>query len=101
MRARIEAAFSARPRDEWAAAFAASDACVTPILTMEEAPAHPHNLARATFVPGEGGPQPAPAPRFSRTPTGIAASAEGGETILRERGFSDERIEALRRVGAL
>ena len=101
MRARIEAAFSARPRDEWAAAFAASDACVTPILTMEEAPAHPHNLARATFVPGDGGPQPAPAPRFSRTPAEIAAPADGGEAILRERGFSEERIEALRRVGAL
>jgi alpha-methylacyl-CoA racemase len=101
MRARVEAAFSTRPRDEWAAAFAASDACVTPILTMDEAPAHPHNLARATFVAGEGGPQPAPAPRFSRTPAGIAAPAEGGEAILRERGFSEERIEVLRRAGAL
>jgi alpha-methylacyl-CoA racemase len=101
MRARIEAAFLARPRDEWAAAFAASDACVTPILTMDEAPAHPHNLARATFVAGEGGTQPAPAPRFSRTPGEIAATAEGGEAILREHGVSDERIAALRRAGAL
>jgi alpha-methylacyl-CoA racemase len=101
MRARIEAAFSARPRDDWAAAFAASDACVTPILAMDEAPAHPHNLARGTFVPGDGGPQPAPAPRFSRTPAAIAAQAGGGEAILRERGFSEETIEALRRAGAL
>jgi alpha-methylacyl-CoA racemase len=101
MRARIEAAFSARPRDEWATAFAATDACVTPILAMEEAPAHPHNRSRATFVPGEGGPQPASAPRFSRTPGEIIAPAEGGEAILREQGFSEERIDALRRAGAL
>jgi alpha-methylacyl-CoA racemase len=101
MRARIEAAFVSRPRDEWAAAFAASDACVTPILTMDEAPAHPHNRSRGTFVPGDGGPQPAPAPRFSRTAAEIAAPAEGGEAILRERGFSEERIEALRQAGAL
>jgi alpha-methylacyl-CoA racemase len=101
LRARIEAAFARRPRDEWAAAFAASDACVTPILAMDEAPAHPHNRFRATFVPGDGGPQPAPAPRFSRTPAEISPPGAGGEAILRERGISDERIEALRRVGAL
>jgi alpha-methylacyl-CoA racemase len=101
LRARIEAAFARRPRDEWAAAFAASDACVTPILAMDEAPAHPHNRFRATFVPGDGGPQPAPAPRFSRTPAEISPPGPGGEAILRERGISDERIEALRRVGAL
>jgi alpha-methylacyl-CoA racemase len=101
MRARVEAAFSARPRDAWAAAFAASDACVTPILAMEEAPAHSHNRSRATFVTGEGGPQPAPAPRFSRTPGEIMRPREGGEAILRERGLSQERIDALRRAGAL
>ncbi len=97
----IAAAFATRPRDEWAAVFGGSDACVTPILAMEEAPTHPHNVSRATFVPGEGGPQPAPAPRFSRTPPEIAAPGASGETILRERGFSEERIEVLRRAGAL
>ncbi len=70
--ARLQAAFAARPRDEWAQIFAPTDGCVTPILSLEEAPQHPHNIARGTFEPGQGGPQPAPAPRFSRTPGAIA-----------------------------
>ena len=105
MRARLEAAFAQRPRDEWAALFVDSDACVTPVLDLDEAPRHPHNVARRTFIEVDGAPQPAPAPRFSRTPPepGPAASALGadGEAILRERGFSDERIAAMRRCGAL
>jgi alpha-methylacyl-CoA racemase len=105
LRARLEAAFAERPRDEWAALFAGSDACVAPVLDMNEAPRHPHNLARRTFVDVDGAPQPAPAPRFSRTPAEIgppsAALGADGETILRESGFSDARIEALRLCGAL
>ena len=105
LRARLEAAFAERPRDEWAALFADSDACVAPVLDMDEAPRHPHNVARATFLDLDGAPQPAPAPRFSRTPAEIgrppAPLGAEGEAILRESGFSDERIEALRRCGAL
>ena len=62
-------AFAARTRDEWAELFAESDACVTPVLTPWEAPRHPHNAARGTFTNVAGHVQPAPAPRFSRTPT--------------------------------
>jgi len=105
LRARLEAAFATRPRDAWAEVFAQTDACVTPILSMEEAPKHPHNRARETFVSGGAGPQPAPAPRFSRTPGAIAGppvvAGADGEAILRERGFSEERIAALRSAGAL
>jgi len=94
-----------RPRDEWSEIFAATDACVTPILGMEEAPAHPHNVFRETFGPGAGGPQPAPAPRFSRTPGAIAGpppkAGADGEAILAERGFSAARIEALKAAGAI
>jgi len=62
--ARIAQVFATRPRDEWAARFEGTDACVTPVLTMAEAPAHAHNRARGTFT---GPPdQPAPGPRFSR-----------------------------------
>jgi len=57
-----------RSRDEWEAAFDGIDACVTPVLTPEEAPTHPHNVARGSFVTVQGVPQPVPAPRFSRTP---------------------------------
>jgi alpha-methylacyl-CoA racemase len=105
MRARLEAAFAQRPRDEWTTLFGDSDACVAPVLDLDEAPRHPHNLARRAFVEVDGAPQPAPAPRFSRTPAEIgrppARQGEHGEAILRERGFSAAQIEALKRAGAL
>ncbi|GIF05636.1 CaiB/BaiF CoA transferase family protein [Actinoplanes siamensis] len=63
--------FAARTRDEWAGVFAGLDACVSPVLTPAEAPAHPHNRARDAFVEVDGVPQPAPAPRFSRTPAAV------------------------------
>lgn len=63
LHARFEKAFATRDRDDWATHFAATDACVTPVLTLAEAPAHPHNAARATFAV-DGVVQPAPAPRF-------------------------------------
>jgi alpha-methylacyl-CoA racemase len=105
LRAIFEALFAKRPRDAWADLFAQTDACVTPVLSMEEAPAHPQNVFRKTFVPGGAGPQPAPAPRFSRDSPEIAGppatAGAQGEAILREYGFSDERIVALRRAEAL
>nr|WP_109548598.1 CaiB/BaiF CoA-transferase family protein [Mycobacteroides abscessus] len=64
----IGAAFKERTRDEWAAAFAESDACVTPVLSPWEAHQHPHNQARDAFIEVDGLRQPAPAPRFTRTP---------------------------------
>jgi alpha-methylacyl-CoA racemase len=64
----FELVFACRPRDEWTEVFAESDACVTPVLTPWEAPGHPHNEARGTFTEVAGHIQPAPAPRFSRTP---------------------------------
>ena len=99
--ARFEATFAARNRDAWGEIFAATDACVTPILTLAEAPGHPHNVARAAFR----GQEPAPAPRFSATPGEIAGPpvtpGQGGEAALRDRGISAERIAALRASGAL
>ncbi len=67
----LAAAFAMKTRDEWAAIFAESDACVAPILSMSEAPSHPHNAARGTFVTRDGTLQPAPAPRFLATPAAI------------------------------
>lgn len=67
MEADFAAVFATRTRDEWASQFAATDACVTPVLAMMEAPAHPHNSARGTFVDRNGIAQPAPAPRLDRT----------------------------------
>jgi alpha-methylacyl-CoA racemase len=68
LRAMIGAAFAARTRAEWEQVFDGTDACVTPVLTLPEAYAHPHNVARGTFVEKDGLTQPAPAPRFSATP---------------------------------
>ncbi|MFF4767618.1 CaiB/BaiF CoA-transferase family protein [Streptomyces sp. NEAU-H3] len=69
LRARIAAAFRTRTRAEWTKVFADSDGCVAPVLSLREAPHHPHLAVRNTFVPGpDGTPQPAPAPRFSATP---------------------------------
>ena len=104
-RAAIGAAFSTRPRDEWTRVFAGSDACVTPILDLDEAPDHPHNAARATFAKGPHGPEPQPAPRFSRTPGEIAhPPAQPGadsDAVLSERGFSAARIAELKAAGAI
>jgi alpha-methylacyl-CoA racemase len=71
LHARLEAIFATRDRDDWADRFEGTDACVTPVLTLAEAPHHPHNAARRTFTAGRP-PQPSPAPRF----TGSDASAE-------------------------
>ena len=101
----LSAAFAARPRDAWGELFAATDACVTPVMSLDEAPQHPHNLERRTFMEERGGAQPSPAPRFSRTPGAIAGPPPrvGTESvaILRERGFSEARIEALKAAGIL
>jgi alpha-methylacyl-CoA racemase len=68
LRARFAGAFATRTRDEWTAVFGSVDACVAPVLTPSEAPAFPHLRARSSFVSVDGVTQPAPAPRFSRTP---------------------------------
>jgi alpha-methylacyl-CoA racemase len=68
LRSSIAKQFLTKTRDEWTAIFDGTDACVAPVLSMTEAPSHPHLAARGTFVDIGGHPQPAPAPRFSRTP---------------------------------
>jgi alpha-methylacyl-CoA racemase len=60
--------FGTKPRDEWATIFENLDACVAPVLTLEEAVTHPHNVARGSFVDIDGAALPGPAPRFSVTP---------------------------------
>ena len=70
LRARFAAAFAGRTRAEWTAVFDGTDACVTPVLSFAEAPSHPHLAHRGSLAELDGIPQPAPAPRFSRTPPG-------------------------------
>jgi len=98
-------AFATRSRDEWAAAFEGTDACVTPVLGLREAPAHPHLVARGTFVDLDGVPQPGPAPRFSRTPGAVrgAGRRPGADTheVLTAWGFSAAEVEQLLASGAV
>jgi alpha-methylacyl-CoA racemase len=68
MRSRFTEVFAGRTRDEWCELLEGTDCCFAPVLTLDEAVEYPHNVARATFVDGAGGPRPAPAPRFSATP---------------------------------
>jgi alpha-methylacyl-CoA racemase len=84
LRERFARVFATRTRDEWAAIFEGSDACVAPVLSPTEAPDHPHNRARNTFVEVGGLAQPAPAPRFGRTPAGSPrpATAVSVEEVL-------------------
>ncbi|MXM65495.1 CoA transferase [Streptomyces sp. HUCO-GS316] len=71
LREAVAARFKSRTRDEWTAVFEGSDACVAPVLSLGEAPHHPHLAARGTFTDHGGITQPAPAPRFSETPAGV------------------------------
>jgi alpha-methylacyl-CoA racemase len=102
---RIAAVVATRTRDEWAAVFDGTDACVAPVLSLTEAPDHPHNLAREVFVEVDGRPQPAPAPRFSRTPGTVRGGApqHGADTdaILTELGLDADAVAALRTEGAV
>lgn len=104
-KARLTALFVTRPRDHWAELFADGDACVAPVLDLEEAPHHPHNVARGTFSEAFGTTQPAPAPRFSRTPGSIERPpprpGEHTDEVLTEAGVSEDALWALRAAGII
>ncbi|MCG7207418.1 CaiB/BaiF CoA transferase family protein [Streptomyces arenae] len=97
LRKQIAAAFAQRARDEWTKVFEGTDACVAPVLSLAEAAGHPHLAARGTFTEVGGVTQPAPAPRFSRTPSAVrcppARPGEHTRAALSEWGVED--VEAL------
>ncbi len=105
MHARLEKVFASRTRDEWVELFEGSDACVAPVMDFLEAPNHPHNVARAAFLEVDGYQQPAPAPRFSRTPGEVRSGAPefGGHTdeVLAELAYSPAEVADLREVEAV
>jgi alpha-methylacyl-CoA racemase len=103
LRARFAEAFATRTRDQWAAIFADTDACVAPVLDLSEAPGHPQLVARATFTTTGDVTAPAPAPRFGRTPGRAGpVSAHGSDAQqLLGWGFTAEEIDALRTCGAI
>jgi alpha-methylacyl-CoA racemase len=105
LRAAIGGAIKGKTRDAWDVVFEGSDACVAPVMSLDEAPKHPHMAARQTLVTRNGVTQPAPAPRFSRsTPQmGREATAPGVDTdqVLAEFGFSATDVAALKAKGVV
>jgi alpha-methylacyl-CoA racemase len=106
LKERLAGVIATKTRDEWAAIFDRTDACVAPVLSLGEAPSHPHNVARDAFVEREGIVQPAPAPRFSRTEATIqrppAHAGQHTDEVLGEWGIADaDRLAALRAAGAI
>lgn len=102
---RLQGIFKTRTRDEWCRLLGDSDVCFAPVLSIAEAPYHHHAQARRAYVDVDGFLQPAPAPRFSRTPGGVRSAAPRrgahGDEVLAECGFGPDEIEALRRTGVL
>jgi alpha-methylacyl-CoA racemase len=105
LRERFAAVFAARSRDEWAEVFAGTDACVAPVLSMAEAPVHPHATARDAFVEVGGVVQPAPAPRFGRSRAGTPAApprpGADTDTVLAGLGLSGAEVSDLRARGVV
>ncbi len=94
-----------KTRDEWEAIMAGSDVCFAPVLEPTEAPDHPQAQARAAFVEVAGVVQPAPVPRFERTPSAVqgppAHPGQHSTELLQELGYEEEAARALRASGAV
>ncbi len=100
LKVRLAEVFRSKTRDEWDAIMEGSDVCYAPVLSMAEAPTHPHNAQRGTFVEIAGVTQPGPAPRFSRTAPAVpeppAHAGQHTDEVLAELGFDESRIAELR-----
>ncbi len=105
MRQHLTAMFLTRTREAWCTLLEGSDACFAPVLSMREAVTHPHNTSRGTFVERDGAWHPAPAPRLSRTPAGLAARPPtiGGDTrsVLQGLGYGEDAINGLLESGVI
>ncbi len=102
---KLAAIFKTKTRAEWTALMEQKDVCFAPVLTMNEAMKHHHNVARGTFVTVDGVPQPGPAPRFARTPSAVprgpAHAGEHSAEVLSDWGFDKASISALIESGAV
>lgn len=105
LKRKIAAVFKAKTREEWCTVMEGTDVCFAPVLDMDEAPQHPHNLARNTFINIDGVMHPAPAPRLSRTPAEVQAPppvpGQHTEAALSDWGFSQDAIARLKASGAI
>ena len=103
LKGRLTALFKMKSRVEWCEIMEMTDVCFAPVLSMSEAPHHPHNVARQTFVEADGVMQPAPAPRYSATVTDSPRMTKSLETdaILADLGYDDARVAALKAAGTV
>ena len=103
LKERLTALFKTRTRDDWCADMEMTDVCFAPVLSMSEAPHHPHNAARGTFVEADGVMQPAPAPRYSATVSDAPRMTKTADTdaILAELGYDGGKVEALKAAGTV
>jgi alpha-methylacyl-CoA racemase len=105
MKERFEAIFKTKTRDEWCALMEGTDICFAPVLSMKEVAKHPHLAHRSTYVEAHGLTQPAPSPRFSRTPAALdrppARAGEHTEEVLTAFGFGADEIAKLREAKAI
>jgi alpha-methylacyl-CoA racemase len=105
LRAALTDTIRQRTSDEWRELLEGTDVCFAPVLSLEEAAGHPHNVARRTFIEVDGVLQNAPAPRFGRTPAGKPQAphrvGEDTPTVLRDLGFSADELAQLRAAGAI
>jgi alpha-methylacyl-CoA racemase len=102
LKEKLSAIIKTKTRDEWDAIMLGTDICYAPVLSLAEAPKHPHNVARETFVEIAGVMQPAPAPRFSRTAPQVQGAPQGADkAALLDWGFSQNEIDALQTSGAI
>jgi len=105
LKEKMRGIFKTKTRDEWCAIMEGTDVCFAPVLSLDEAPRHAHMAARGSFVEIAGVTQPAPAPRFDRTPPGTpnppAHAGQHSDEVLGEFGFSADEIAGLRQSGAI
>ncbi len=105
LKTKLQAVFATKTREQWTEIMEGTDICFAPVLDLDEARVHPHNIARKTFVEVDGLSQPAPAPRFDRTPTDTPSGApevgQHTDKLLAEAGYSGQEISELRQSGAV
>ncbi|MGJ8686208.1 MAG: CaiB/BaiF CoA transferase family protein [Spongiibacteraceae bacterium] len=102
---KLEMVFKDKTQQQWCEILEGSDACFAPVLNFSEAPSHPHNMARNSYVEVEGMIQPAPAPKFSRTPSAVPVKGPdvgvNTDEVLLAWGFSSQQLQDLRAGGAI
>ena len=105
MKLKLEAVFKRKTQAQWCELMEGTDVCFAPVLSFMDAPAHPANVARGTYIEVDGITQPAPAPRFSRTPSSVRHgghdSGQDTDAVLAAMGFAEKEIEELKRSGAI